>query len=649
MRFLFFLFFIFFGITLSAQLQEATLSHNPILAKTAENRKEVSTNNRSRKSVPLPFFDDFATASFFPNPDLWENQLVFINNTLANQPVSVGVATFDGLDGTGSPYGGGFGSADTLTSISLDLSGNAAKFLSYYVQPKGLGDAPGMEDRLVLEFKNSNGDWIEIREHAVTFEDEALFPVDSIPTFEFIGPIVIEDAQYLHDDFQFRFRNFALRNGAVDLWHLDYVRLEAEPMSQINDDLAFTTLPSNIFFNYSSIPWLHLIDEQRGDIIRTEVDVNVFNHASGTRSTNESELEITGINDDNVTAEFRRQSLLASGSTSFSSGFQQTQNEIRGNYVRAYFSNFLTDDRIRVKVDYSFENNEATNFRQNNQVSRTFDLDNFYAYDDNSAESAYFVGTGGQVAVRFTNLKADLLQAIRLQIPRIVAGDISTTNFTLRVWLDDINTDPIFEQPFTNPLFIDDFVDSLQAFTTYVLRDEITGEPTPVQLPIGDFYIGWQQVSSCGNERCLPVGFDRNTPSATENILLNVDGDWRSISSFFIGGIVPPSQQGAIMIRPVVGSEPPNDSETVSTTELALPQIMNIFPNPTSGQLNIELFEGNYSDFQIQIFNTLGQQIKQQTLSRTIDLSEQNTGVYILQFIDQETGAMGNYKLVLKK
>jgi len=324
-------------------------------------------------------------------------------------------------------------------------------------------------------------------------------------------------------------------------------------------------------------------------------------------------------------------------------------NPIVGEYAFVFRNEFQTSNSVQIKVDYSFQNDiEALAAQRNNQVSRTFELDNYYAYDDDSAESAYFIGTGGQVAVKFTNYKADLLQAIRLQIPRIVGGNLSNTNFNLKVWLEDLNTEPIYEGSF-QPLFIDEFVDSLQAFTTYVLNDPLTGEATPVELPVGDFYIGWEQVTSCANVNCLPVGFDRNTPSATNTIFINVDGGWRNIGTFFQNEEVPPSQQGALMMRPVVGPETPNDSETVSVAELALPQLLTVFPNPTNGTISIDLFDGNYDAYQISVFNTLGQQLKQQDLTPQMDLFNQTAGIYFLQFIHKETLAIGNYKLVLKK
>jgi len=309
MRFLFSLGLVFIiNFTAQAQAQQAVINYNPKVAKAAKEWKKKTIRSRNLKGAELPFFDDFAYPGPFPDEELWMENLVFINNTLGFNPISVGVATFDALDNTGSPYGGGFGSSDTLTSIPLDLSGDNPKFLSYYVQPKGLGDAPGIIDRLILEFKNIDGDWEEVNSHEVGFEDP-IFPLDSFPPFEFVQPIVIEDPVFLYEDFQFRFRNLSSRSGG-DIWHIDYVRLEDTEITQNNEDLAFTTLPSNILRDYSSVPWLHVQSEIDNDIslILESMDIEVFNHDNNQIGTTESEFEVNGIDD--AVLLFRRQSLL---------------------------------------------------------------------------------------------------------------------------------------------------------------------------------------------------------------------------------------------------------------------------------------------------------------------------------------------------
>ena len=76
---------------------------------------------------------------------------------------------------------------------------------------------------------------------------------------------------------------------------------------------------------------------------------------------------------------------------------------------------------------------------------------------------------------------------------------------------------------------------------------------------------------------------------------------------------------------------------------------MTIFPNPTNGIVQFDVFDSNYDNYQVQVFNSLGQQIMQQDLTTSIDLVNQSAGVYFLRFIEKQTLAVGHYKLVLKK
>ncbi len=119
------------------------------------------------QSITLPFFDDFSqNKTSIPNPKLWINGGVGINNNFPiNQP-SVNVATFDSRNLAGKPYNFSnkfaYGTTDTLTSVAIDLSGLAAKdsvYLSFYWEAKGLGELPDSDDSLVVSFKDSTNKW----------------------------------------------------------------------------------------------------------------------------------------------------------------------------------------------------------------------------------------------------------------------------------------------------------------------------------------------------------------------------------------------------------------------------------------------------------------------------------------------------------
>ena len=66
--------------------------------------RKVNFKASSQTSISLPFLDDFSGNLSYPDNTLWEDNHVFINRTYPINPLSLGVATFDGLDSLGFPY-----------------------------------------------------------------------------------------------------------------------------------------------------------------------------------------------------------------------------------------------------------------------------------------------------------------------------------------------------------------------------------------------------------------------------------------------------------------------------------------------------------------------------------------------------------------
>ena len=77
---------------LNGQEVLSVLVSNPVL----NGNKLVVNKNKS--VITLPFFDDFSYNSPVANIDLWQQSSVFVNRTYPINPVTIGVATFDGLD-----------------------------------------------------------------------------------------------------------------------------------------------------------------------------------------------------------------------------------------------------------------------------------------------------------------------------------------------------------------------------------------------------------------------------------------------------------------------------------------------------------------------------------------------------------------------
>lgn len=604
--------------------------------------------DRESKRIDLPFFDDFSYTGPYPVTTHWENRDVFINNAWANKPVSVGFATFDGLDATGSPYGTGLGSSDTLTSVELNLGGLSKAYISYYIQAKGLGDEPEPTRDFILEFKTAEGEWVEVQRHIQSLQ---FFPRDSITEFSFIGPIAIEETPYLYDGFQFRFRNFSSNSGAVDLWHLDYVRVEKEPTNQVIQDLAFTELPPSIFKTYSSAPWTHYIspESELSDIeARKDFKVELFNHATQNIQIEEGALGTFNVTEGKENELFVLDDIFSN--PSIPPNRQEVDYSIGFNsailIAPLQEDPFIRDNNlVFVKTEYQMSPTpqaDIPEITRNDKVASITTLNDYYAYDDGSVESAVQIrGLGGQAAMEFYNYKKDSIRGFQIQIPRIAA---SNGNITLKVWLDDLNTQPIVELPIS-PFFVDELRDTLQAFTTYALKDPITGTPTPVELPVGTFFVGWEQ-GLCQGGNCVAVGLDRNTPEAAELMYLNDDGNWRKVSENqqFYGHL-----SGALMIRPILGDKTPIDSElATNTVELPVQELMHIFPNPAKDQLSVRLLDGEYNTYQLQIINPLGQIVKNELLQPQVNLDQFLPGLYYLRFTNLETKAIGFYKLVVE-
>jgi hypothetical protein len=66
---------------------------------------ERRQNNVGKKPLlTLPFIDDFSQHYFYPNENKWVDYNVYVNSSYPVNPISYGVATFDGLDSIGYPY-----------------------------------------------------------------------------------------------------------------------------------------------------------------------------------------------------------------------------------------------------------------------------------------------------------------------------------------------------------------------------------------------------------------------------------------------------------------------------------------------------------------------------------------------------------------
>ena len=114
----------------------------------------------------LPFFDDFSHSDLYPDSTKWTDNNVLVNDGFPLCPPNRNGATFDVLDANGKVYSYAISNAfvaEYLTSarIRLDsimepepraLTPADSVYLSFYYQPQGNGNAPEVQDSLVLQF-----------------------------------------------------------------------------------------------------------------------------------------------------------------------------------------------------------------------------------------------------------------------------------------------------------------------------------------------------------------------------------------------------------------------------------------------------------------------------------------------------------------
>jgi len=609
--------------------------------------------NISGDTLGLPFMDDFSYDGPFPDKENWLDRNVFVNNLMALNPVSVGVATFDGLNSGGAPHGGGFGFSDALTSAYLDLSTGSDIFLSFYLEPQGLGDSPTNSDSmatLVLEFKNSLGDWVEIDDFN-GYENNA-----RIDEFTFHSyPISL--SQYLYNGFQFRFRNFSRRSGNIDHWHLDYVRVLSNSSNNnpIYGDLAFTKIPASILKTYSSMPWWQFNSDELIDSISYE-EINLFNHddeilapvlnvgeghsitevTTSVPITDDQLLQAgTGPNDANTNPgrQVKFSDQVANGFSTVQTGLET----LFPNFTYLEFDRTFTFPLIGAEIA------SVPAVERNNTVTRKIIFDNYFAYDDNTAERGIEAGKKDtQIALKFHTNIADTLKAVQIHFPHIVV-DASSQLFNLKVWVGELSDTAQYNGLLQKPLYIDSFTDSLNGFTTYVLTDPITGNRTPLAIPAGDFYVGWQQVSDCNIFQCIAVGSDKNRPEGMQDVYADLTGggNWEPILD------INPTLNGTLMIRAVVGSGEPQQSS--NTEDLTTYSRFSIFPNPTSGQINIDITDGEHHQFSYAVFNSVGQLLQNGELVPQLDLGNLQNGIYFVKLINNKSKQIVNHKIIIAK
>ncbi len=252
----------------------------------------------------------------------------------------------------------------------------------------------------------------------------------------------------------------------------------------------------------------------------------------------------------------------------------------------------------------------AANFHlaSNDTVRSYFTINNYFAYDDGTAEFGAGVNvSGGQLAYQYEMFEEDTLTSVDIYFPNIGAN-FSGTSIDIMVWSS-----------------LDGSENSILSSTPTVVKTSIGADKMQrydLDIPVivnGIFYIGYIQSV----DQRLTVGLDKNTDSGS-SIFFNVSGSWQP-NDDVVGSLMmrPVFETGAI----VTGIDKNKQDE--------LRRNLRIFPNPSSGEF---LLEGTYDA--VQIFNTLGQRIpfrlnKITNKKSAINLTGAHAGIYIVRLKTQ--------------
>lgn len=523
-----------------------------------------------------------------PYKNLWLDNLVNINSNYPIEMPSIGVATMDAVDHYGYVYGQGSTatfSADSLTSKSINLSGQTAVYLSFMVQPGGIGDEPESQDKLILQFKDSAGIWNEVWSSV----DESNLETTSFKSIY----NAVDDQKYLHETFQFMFVNFASLSDVdkgwqsnADQWHLDYVILDSGRSN--NDDyikdVCFSTVPTTLINSYYNVPWTHY--KSNTTLTASNSIAEVYNNSSSVVNNNyQSEISTSGavVFSDG-----------AAGSASLSAAEKKNFSQALSGFAFSSSESYAAD----FDVSHSLSSDLSGDIiKANDTVRMVQQFGQHYAYDDGTAEAGYGLNSfEGRFALKYDLLStSEQLTAIDIYFNNTLTQENFNVPFQLVVWSDnngapgDILSETISRFPLVS--------DSLNTFLSYKL-------PSPINVS-GTIYVGWKQLSA----GLLNIGLDRNTDSKSR-MFYNVNDSWRNSSI-----------EGTVMIRPRFG-----DYSFLSAAEIRENTLV-VYPNPAQNIVHIENLP---SGVLVEIFDAFGQEVMRSSIS-PINITALTAGAYFIQ------------------
>lgn len=595
------------AFTTKAQEQLRPLSGN-INYNYVPAKKNSAAKTNSISTMELPFFEDFSYAikSPYPRNTHWVDSNVYVNTGFPNAPLSIGVATFDGLNKTGYPYNisapvSSSSQADYLTSTLINLEpydvNDSDLFFSFYYQAEGKGEAPEPNDSLCLDFyKVRQNKWEKVwgvKGYNPSATDTNFYRV----------MIPILDTAYLDSAFQFRFRNKATLSGSLDHWHLDYIYLDEN--RSVDDtsraDITFAYKSSSFLKDYWVMPFQHYLPQEMSTSLYNFIRSNDNDPDGRNTVYNYTVYDISNTVVSNYIG----------GSYDIlpfqTDGYQNFANHANPTFTFAPVPPLSGPTSFTIKHTISIATPTTDVVRQNDTLMQVQTFSDYFAHDDGAAEQGYYLNTyGAKTAVRFRLNVADTLRAVNVYFDPIVDGTaITNSTFRVIVWADagGYPGSIVYKDSLRNPKYLQG---GYNIMPTYTLT-------SCLPLGAGTYFIGIQQTTN----KALNIGFDKNSNHMAD-LFYDIGSGWTQSA-------IP----GSVMINPIMGCTP---TATVGIKEYTKTNSFALYPNPAQNKLYIQSKDLSLENSEVQFVSTFGETVYSTRFesNQAIDISHLTNGVYFV-------------------
>jgi|GEM_PF-4544924 len=582
--------------------------------------------------LTLPFFDDFSIQREGPpNAEHWTaGGGVLVNNRFGLAPPSRGVASFDGLNGKGQPYGSFYSDTDTLTSQPINLASLTAAdrvFLSFFYQVGNIYSQPSTASSsrpvfIEVDFKDNNNNWQQVwvlrsQGKRTDFRQKLL---------------AVDQARYLHGSFQFRFHTsgYQSTSNGNDSWAVDYVKLDRNRSAADSSyrDIATSVPLKSMLKRFTAMP----VWQYNGAASPT----SELNDQTATTINN------LDVGPQPIPLDWRGtlQVLPAGPVNTFLTGNQAIgayarQVPLIGNVRNAPIPVTPEPKTIRQTIALVPLAGVDPLTVPNDTISRVTELKNFYAYDDGTPEGTidfypFLSGPSHYYAFRYDLNIPDQVRSLRIYP---ILPESAGRTITANVW-DSQGTGAAL-QPTATPKASQSFIipATLPAGQNFV--EIIFAQPVPVS---GSFFVGYGRGAIGG--QYAPMGLDLNNAPPENYFFANETGAWQTYTTDQSSAGRTPA--GSIMMRPVM-----TNNTVTATTDAAVAAGFALYPNPSSGLVQVQ---GHYA--RATVLDALGRPVWTQPagqLGQTeLDLRALAAGVYVVQ-LTLPTGLTVAKRLVLAR